>query len=78
MSAPFHKYLIWPIKGLAASEITNTELAIRRIAVLSAAVGSYISDFDGLRVWWAELSLGQVEEIDKLEGVSLLSRQSAH
>lgn len=64
------EYVIWPRRKMSPKKISETDVAIRAILGPEITLNNYISSAEGLVSWWSFMTLAQVEEIKKLEGVS--------
>ena len=73
--SPKLECLIWPRQYIEPEEISVMDDAIRKIIGASTTVKKQmVNDNKELAFWLAYLSLRQVEDIEKLDGVSFTTR----
>lgn len=63
-------YIIWPHENITPEDISKTEKAIRSVIDSKEPIRNYTSQLDGLRCWFIQLTPEQLEEVEKLKGVS--------
>lgn len=65
-----NEYIIWPRENMSPTDLSKTEAAIKSIIKSTEPLKNYTSKANGLRMWFAFLTIEQVAEVEKLEGVS--------
>lgn len=64
------EYVIWPTSSKNTEETKQTAAAIRQIVGSDVEIGDYISEDEGLLLWFCFLTEKQLEAVRSLPGVS--------